>query len=121
MAEIVQLKTLNNEEVYPQTLMTLVIRENGELLEELILAKDNTTAYTPTQDYHPATKKYVDTKQKTKIITSIQKPSNAQVGDFWYELSAQPYIWSDVDNLNYTFNDVDAQNLTWADADRGGW
>lgn len=25
-----------------------------------VLAKDNTTAFTPTADYHPATKKYVD-------------------------------------------------------------
>ena len=25
-----------------------------------VLPKDNTTSYTPTNDYHPATKKYVD-------------------------------------------------------------
>ena len=121
MAEIVQLKTLNNEEVYPQTLMSLAIRENGELLEELILAKDNVTAYTPTQDYHPATKKYVDTKQKIKIITSIRKPSGMSAGDFWYQLPSRQYTWSEVDGLNYTFNDVNTQNLTWAEADLGGW
>ena len=30
--------------------------------ESDVLKKNNTTAYTPTQDYHPATKKYVDDK-----------------------------------------------------------
>lgn len=121
MAEIVQLKTLNDEEVYPQTLMSLAIRENGQLLEELVLTKDNTATYIPTQDYNPATKKYVDSKQKIKMITSIRKPSNMNVGDFWYQLPAQPYTWADVDSLNYIFNNIDAQNLTWADADLGGW
>lgn len=121
MAEVVQLKTLNDEEVYPQTLMSLAIRENGELLEELILAKDNTTSYTPTQDYHPATKKYVDTKQKIKMVISIRKPSGMNVGDFWYQLPSHQYTWSEVDSFNYTFNDVNAQNLTWAEADLGGW
>lgn len=101
--------------------MSLAIRENGELLEELILAKDNTIAYTPTQDYHPATKKYVDTKQKIKIITSIRKPSGMSAGDFWYQLPSHQYTWSEVDGLNYTFNDVNTQNLTWAEADLGGW
>lgn len=32
-----------------------------------ILIKDNTTAYTPTQNYHPATKKYVDASSLYKV------------------------------------------------------
>lgn len=32
-----------------------------------ILTKDNTTAYTPTQNYHPATKKYVDASSLYKV------------------------------------------------------
>lgn len=32
-----------------------------------LLTKTNTTAYTPTSNYHPATKKYVDDKSSTKI------------------------------------------------------
>ena len=32
------------------------------------LAKDNTSAYTPTADYHPVTKAYVDSKIKKEII-----------------------------------------------------
>jgi hypothetical protein len=31
-------------------------------LKSNVLALDNTTAFTPTADYHPATKKYVDDK-----------------------------------------------------------
>ena len=35
---------------------------------EKILTKDNTTAYTPTQNYHPATKKYADNIGYGKVI-----------------------------------------------------
>lgn len=38
---------------------TLIGREN-------VLARDNTTAFTPIADYHPATKKYVDNKSNLK-------------------------------------------------------
>lgn len=34
---------------------------------EKILTKDNTTAYTPTRNYHPATKKYVDASSLYKV------------------------------------------------------
>lgn len=34
---------------------------------EKILTKDNTTAYTPTRDYHPATKKYADASSLYKV------------------------------------------------------
>ena len=34
---------------------------------EKILTKDNTTAYTPTQNYHPATKKYADASSLYKV------------------------------------------------------
>ena len=34
---------------------------------EKILTKDNTTAYTPTQNYHPATKKYADNSSRYKV------------------------------------------------------
>lgn len=32
-----------------------------------VLQKDNTTAYTPTRDYHPATKKYADNSSRYKV------------------------------------------------------
>lgn len=34
-----------------------------------ILTKDNTTAYTPTQNYHPATKKYADNSSLYKVYS----------------------------------------------------
>jgi len=47
-----------------------------------VLEKDNTTSFTPTQDYHPATKKYVDEggtqlawANATKINGSLTAPS----------------------------------------------
>lgn len=61
MAQKVTLKSNDtNEVIYPQTLVDSVQNENGDMLSELVLMKDNTTAFTPTSDYQPATKKYVD-------------------------------------------------------------
>lgn len=48
------------EIVYPQTLVDQVQDAAWTLLSNLVLMKDNTTAFTPTANYHPATKKYVD-------------------------------------------------------------
>lgn len=51
-----------------------------------VLTKTNTTSYTPTADYHPATKKYVDdavgavsTTVSELTDTTISSPSNGQV------------------------------------------
>lgn len=61
MAQKVTLKSNDtNEVIYPQTLVDSVQNEDGDMLSELVLMKDNTTAFTPTSDYQPATKKYVD-------------------------------------------------------------
>ena len=37
-----------------------------------VLVKTNTTSYTPTSDYNPATKKYVDDAITTAITTSLE-------------------------------------------------
>lgn len=50
------------EIVYPQTLVDQVQDANGTILSNLVLMKNNTTAFTPTANYHPATKRYVDEK-----------------------------------------------------------
>lgn len=51
-----------------------------------VIEKDNTTTYTPTQDYHPATKKYVDDKSKSSYvsITSWGGTVNNTVGRVAY-------------------------------------
>ena len=51
----------------------------------ITLLKNNTTAFTPTTDYQPATKKYVDENGGIGIVISATQPSGQAVGDFWYE------------------------------------
>lgn len=61
MADKVTLKDATTGNIiYPQTLVDQVQNAAGTLLSNLVLMKDNTTAFTPTANYHPATKKYVD-------------------------------------------------------------
>lgn len=121
-ANIVQLTDQQGKELAPQTLMSLVLKQDGQLLENLILPKDGSSApYDPIDDYNPATKAYVDNKPKVKIVMSVQKPKGQKAGDFWYQIPGEPYTWSEVDALGYTFQDVDNLNMTWADADMGSW
>lgn len=44
-----------------------IVRKWDVVDAEKILTKDNTTAYTPTQNYHPATKKYADASSLYKV------------------------------------------------------
>lgn len=120
-AKIVNIKDQDGNILNPQTLMSQVVEQDGQLLEELILPKDNTSQYTPTSNYNPATKYYVDNVPRVKIITSIRQPTDMQKGDIWYQQSADPYTWQEVDDLNYTWADIDALNMTWAEFDMGGW
>lgn len=121
-AKIVQLTDQQGKELAPQTLMSWVVEQDGQLLENLILPKDGSSApYNPVEDYNPATKAYVDNKQKLQIITSVQKPKNLKSGDMWYQIPGKPYNWSEVDALGYNFQNVDNLSLTWAEADLGGW
>ena len=46
-----------------QDLSALALKSN-------VIEKDNTTIYTPTSDYHPATKKYVDDREGVTSITA---------------------------------------------------
>lgn len=41
-----------------------------------VLEKDNTTAYTPTADYHPSTRKYVDDGLALKLDTTLKGANN---------------------------------------------
>lgn len=44
-----------------------IVRKWDVVDAEKILTKDNTTAYTPTRDYHPATRKYADASSLYKV------------------------------------------------------
>ena len=78
--------------IYPQTLVDSVQNEQGALLKTLLLMLDNTIAFTPTGDYNPATKKYVDDavggfSGGTEIITSSSQPTTQINGDYWYHVT----------------------------------
>ena len=70
----------DNIVIYPQTLVDCIQDESGTSLENLVLMKDNTTEFTPTADYHPATKGYVDTKVSTEISNQVT-PLNTTINN----------------------------------------
>ena len=90
MAKKVTLKDSTTEEIiYPQTLVDSVQNEAGDILPNLVLMKDNATAFTPTADYQPATKKYVDDSAGgggVQIVLSSNQPSGLKAGDYWYQI-----------------------------------
>ena len=49
------------------------------------LPTDNETVYTPTWDYNPATKKYVDDSVADIISSWSTQPANPQEWDLWYD------------------------------------
>lgn len=93
MAEKVTLKDATTGiAIYPQTLVDSVQDENGNLLSTLILMLNNTTAFTPTGDYNPATKKYVDDALASfaggiNIVVQPTQPTGQKTGDFWYQVT----------------------------------
>ena len=90
MAKKVTLKDSTTDEIiYPQTLVDSVQDEAGNILTNLVLMKDNATAFTPTADYQPATKKYVDDAAGgggVQIVLSSSQPSGLKAGDYWYQI-----------------------------------
>ena len=93
MAEKVTLKdATTGVTVYPQTLIDSVQDESGNLLKTLVLMLNNTMAFTPTGDYNPATKKYVDdaltsSSAGVSIIVQSSQPTGQKNGDFWYQVT----------------------------------
>ena len=90
MAKKVTLKDSTTDEIiYPQTLVDSVQDEAGNILPNLVLMKDNVTVFTPTADYQPATKKYVDDAAGgggVQIVLSPTQPSDLKAGDYWYQI-----------------------------------
>nr|DAO00745.1 MAG TPA: hypothetical protein [Caudoviricetes sp.] len=87
MAQKVTLKdSTSGEIIYPQTLVDAVQDSNGTILSALVLLLNNTAAFTPTGDYNPATKKYVD-DNSTHVVVQSAQPSGQNTGDFWYQVT----------------------------------
>ena len=86
MAEKVTLKDQTTGGViYPKTLISAVQNEAGQTVDQITLLKDNTTEFSPTGDYQPATKKYVDENTGVQVVVSTTQPTSQATGDFWYE------------------------------------
>lgn len=69
---LMPLDTTGDNNVYNEY---MYINGNAELIglsPTIVLTKNNTTAYTPTGDYNPSTKKYVDDSIKTAIGTALE-------------------------------------------------
>lgn len=71
--------------IYPKTLISAVQNEAGQTVDQITLLKDNTTEFSPTGDYQPATKKYVDENTGVQVVVSTIQPTSQATGDFWYE------------------------------------
>ena len=79
MASKVTLKNSTDEIIYPQTLVDSVQDESGATLKTLVLMKNNTDAFTPTENYQPTTKKYVDdviATTKSTIVSAVLFANN---------------------------------------------
>ena len=86
MAEKVTLKDQTTGGIiYPKTLISAVQNEAGQTVDQITLLKDNTTEFSPTGDYQPATKKYVDDNSGVQVVVSTAQPTSQAAGDFWYE------------------------------------
>lgn len=104
MADKVTLKdSTTGNIIYPQTLVDQVQNATGTLLSNLVLMKDNTTAFTPTANYHPATKKYVDEKisggasivgttSASIIYIGATKPASGTTSLIWIDTSNGGYL-----------------------------
>jgi len=71
------------------------------------LAKDNTTPYTPTGDYNPATKKYVDDGLSGKVSTVPGKG-----------LSSNDFTTEDKEKLNSAITDAPVDGLLYGRSNR---
>lgn len=92
------------------------------------LNKNNTVAYTPSNDYNPATKKYVDDNTKAVSWVSTTQPSNPVAGSTYYNTTNNVLMVYDWTNWNaawktYTaWNGIDITNdVISADTTSGSW
>lgn len=72
----------------------LVITKNAILNPSKVLTKDNTQEYTPTNDYNPTTKKYVDDK-----VEQILPVGNISANDVLGRNKNGELIWKEIPNL----------------------
>lgn len=92
-----------------------IVRKWDVVDAEKILTKDNTTAYTPTKDYHPSTKKYADNINYGKVInvsvgTYLVTNKNEKDREAIDLINA---IFGSVDNLKEIIQDIIANHTKY--------
>ena len=105
---------------------TWVLSVNGQTWDVTVaspdmsnyLAKDNTTAFTPTGDYNPATKKYVDDNVKASSWVTTTQPSNPNEWAIYYDTTndvLKTYDWSQWNEVGWweTYNAWDGIEIDW--------
>jgi hypothetical protein len=96
--------------------ITRVVFKNKSMQEPTLIPTDNIIAYTPTQDYHPATKKYVDDNMsniqystlptasaelENEIVQYVGATENGYTKGYFYVCNAQgtdpeTYAWEQI-------------------------
>ena len=73
---------------------------SGGVTADQVLTKTNTTAYTPTQNYHPATKKYVDDNSvsASEVLTKTNTNSYTPTSD--YHPATKKFVEDQISNIN---------------------
>lgn len=100
MADKVTLKDATTGNIiYPQTLIEQVQNSSGTALNNLVLLRDNTSTFTPSGNYNPATKKYVD--DKTNGLVGTTTNSVIYIGTTAPATGTTPLLWIDTSTEGY--------------------
>lgn len=73
---------------------------SGGVTADQVLTKTNTTAYTPTQNYHPATKKYVDDNSvsSSEVLTKTNTTPYTPTSD--YHPATKRFVEDQISNID---------------------
>lgn len=73
---------------------------SGGVTADQVLTKTDTTAYTPTQNYHPATKKYVDDNSvsSSEVLTKTNTTSYTPTSD--YHPATKKFVEDQISGIN---------------------
>ena len=82
-----------------ETVDNIAPLDNNLQYDRKVLTTDNTTSFTPTNDYHPATKKYVDDCTSSKLNTSKIKNTNSTTAGDVYDVRYVNSVLGDISTV----------------------
>lgn len=82
-----------------ETVDNIAPLDNNLQYDRKVLTTDNTTSFTPTNDYHPATKKYVDDCISSKLDTSKIKNTNSTTAGDVYDVRYVNSVLGDISTV----------------------